>query len=58
VAALLKGEIGIEPQLVQGRMGEFSVWLDGKLLVKKGWFKLLPDERVLKAVRAALQSSG
>jgi len=56
VAALLKGEIGIEPQLVQGRMGEFSVWLDGMLIVKKGWLKLPPDERVLKAVRNALQS--
>lgn len=56
MAALLKGEIGIEPQLVQGRMGEFSVWLDGMLIVKKGWLKLPPDERVLKAVRNALQS--
>jgi hypothetical protein len=56
VATLLKNEIGIEPQLLQGRMGEFSVWLDGKLIVKKGWLKIPSDERVLEAVQNALQS--
>jgi hypothetical protein len=55
VAALVGREIGIEPRLVHGRMGEFSVWVDGKLIVKKGWLKLPPDEQVLKALRDALR---
>jgi hypothetical protein len=36
-------------------MGEFSVWLDGKLVLKKGWIKLPSDEQVLAAVRDALR---
>ena len=55
VAALVRREIGIEPRLVQGRMGEFSVWLDDKLVLKKGWIKLPSDEQVLAAVRSAVQ---
>ena len=55
MAALFRREIGIEPRLVEGRVGEFSVWIDGKLVLKKGWIKLPSDEQVLAAVKSALQ---
>jgi len=58
VAALVRSETGIEPRLVQGRMGEFSVWLDDKLILKRSWLKLPTDEQVLAAVRSALQRPG
>ncbi|HLL71941.1 MAG TPA: hypothetical protein VK363_10940 [Pyrinomonadaceae bacterium] len=58
MAALVRSETGIEPRLVQGRMGEFSVWLDDKLILKRSWLKLPTDEQVLAAVRSALQRPG
>ena len=39
-------------------MGEFSVWLDDKLVVKKSWLKLPADEQVLAAIKSALQRPG
>ena len=56
VAALIKLETGVETRLVQGRMGEFSVWMDDKLVLKKGWIKLPSDEQVLAAIKSVLQS--
>jgi len=55
VAALIKRETGIEPQLAQGRLGEFSVRVDQRLVIKKGWIKFPPDEQVLAAVEDALR---
>lgn len=55
MAALVKLETGVEPRLVRGRVGEFSVWLDDKLVVKKSWLKLPSDEQVLAAVLDALR---
>jgi hypothetical protein len=54
VAASIKLETGIEPRLVEGGLGEFTVHVDGKLVARKSWLKLPPDERVLAAVRDAL----
>jgi hypothetical protein len=55
VAALIKLETGIEPQLVVGGWGEFAVLLNDKTIVKRGLLKLPSDERVLSAVRDALR---
>jgi hypothetical protein len=56
VAALIKREIGIEAQLMQGRIGEFSVWVDERRVAQKHWLRLPQDEQVLAAVRAALRA--
>jgi len=55
VAALIKLEIGIEPRITTGGLGEFTVLVNGKSVARKGWLRLPPDERVLAAVRDALR---
>ncbi|HEX8131749.1 MAG TPA: hypothetical protein VF527_21820 [Pyrinomonadaceae bacterium] len=56
MAALIKLEMGITARLVGGGLGEFAVRVNDRLVIKKGWIKLPPDERVLAAVRDALRS--
>lgn len=51
-------ETGIEPRIAPGRPGEFTVWVNGTTVARKGWIKLPPDELVLAAVRAALFGGG
>jgi hypothetical protein len=54
VAALLKRELGVDTELVEGNTGEFTVWVDEKVVAKKGWVRFPHDKRVLAAVRQAL----
>ena len=54
MAAQLKQDLGIESELVIGRSGEFTVWVDGKLVAEKTWALGFPDpEDVVDAVREA-----
>ena len=54
MAELIKRELGVEPELVEGDRGEFTVWVGDRVVAKKGWVRFPPDERVLSAVRQAL----
>jgi len=54
VAALLKRELGVEPEVTVGDRGEFTVWVGDRLVAKKGWLRFPPDQKVLTAVREAL----
>jgi predicted Rdx family selenoprotein len=54
VAELLKKELGVETNLVEGDRGEFTVWVDDEVVAKKGWLGFPDDEKVLEAVRSAL----
>jgi len=54
VAALLKKELGVDVETTGGKTSEFSVWVDGKVVAKKGWFKFPDDSTVLEAVRKEL----
>ena len=54
MAELIQEKLSIEPAIVQGRLGEFTVTLDGRIVVKKGWFGFPNDERILNAIRTAL----
>ena len=54
MAELIKRELGVEPELVEGDRGEFTVWVDDRLVAKKGWVRFPPDRRVLAGVRQAL----
>lgn len=56
MAELIKSEIGVEPELVEGERGEFTVWVGDQLVAKKGWIKFPPDQKVLAAVRQAMQA--
>ncbi|HEU0144067.1 MAG TPA: hypothetical protein VFQ47_04715 [Nitrososphaera sp.] len=54
MAELIKRELGIEPELVEGDRGEFTIWVGKQIVAKKGWVRFPPDKRVLSAVQQAL----
>jgi hypothetical protein len=54
VAELLKQELGIETSTIKGENGEFTVWVDEQQVTKKNWLGFPADEKVLEAVRSAL----
>lgn len=54
MADLIKHDLGIEAELVEGDRGEFSVWVGEQVVAKKGWVRFPPDKQVLRAVEQAL----
>jgi hypothetical protein len=54
VAAELKKQIGLDAQLLIGGSGEFTVWLDDKLVAEKKLGRFPAPEDVVAAVKAAL----
>jgi hypothetical protein len=50
VAALIKQAAGIEPVLVVGNRGEFTVWVGSDLVGEKEW----PDEEIVAAAKRAV----
>ena len=57
MAALIKTEVGAEPELVEGGSGEFTVWVGDQVVAQKGWVRFPSDKKVLAAVREALATS-
>jgi hypothetical protein len=53
---LLKKELGVDAQIVEGKLGEFSVWVDDRLIASKGWIRFPSDQKVLQGVTAALRT--
>jgi hypothetical protein len=51
VAAVLKKETGLDPELVEGRRGEFTVWIDDELIAQKSALGFPSEDDVLEAVR-------
>jgi hypothetical protein len=56
VAAELKRTVGVDAQLLVGRSGEFTVWLDNTLVAEKKLGQFPSPEDVVAAVKAALPS--
>ena len=54
MAGLIKRELGVEPELIEGDRGEFSIWVGDQMVAKKGWVRYPSDQRVVSAVRQAL----
>ncbi len=54
MAELLKRELGIEVELKEGNRGEFTVWVNDKIVAKKGWIWFPAMDKVLLAVRQEL----
>ena len=54
MAELIKRELGVEPEVVEGDRGEFTVWVGDRMVAKKGWVRFPADEKVLSSVRQAL----
>ena len=51
---MLKKELSVEVETVGGKTGEFTVWVGDQLVARKGWVRFPSDQKVLEAVRAAL----
>lgn len=51
---MIKQELGVEPELIEGDRGEFTVWVGEEVVARKGWLRLPAAEKVLEAVRRAL----
>jgi len=56
VAATLRKALGAEVETIGGKTGEFTVWVDDKLVARKGWLRFPSDQTVLDGVRAALDA--
>jgi hypothetical protein len=55
LAAALRKEPGVDQvELVDGRPGELSVWVDGKVVAKKGFLFTPSVEKMRNAVRKAI----
>ena len=54
MAELLRRELGVKAELVEGERGEFTVWVGDRMVAKKGWVRFPADQKVLSAVRQAL----
>jgi hypothetical protein len=52
---LLKKELGVEVETTGGKTGEFTVWVDDRLVAQKGWIRFPSDQKVLEGVRAAIR---
>ena len=52
MAELLKSEFGIETTLTPGGVGEFTVWVDGTLVAKKGSDGFPSEPEIVAAVKA------
>lgn len=55
MAEAIENALGIKAELIKGDRGEFTVWVDDKLVSKKSWLVFFPSEqKVVEAVKAAL----
>ncbi|MBI3926582.1 MAG: hypothetical protein HY319_13660 [Armatimonadetes bacterium] len=54
MAEQIRQRFGLEVKLEEGGVGEFSVWLEGDRIVKKGWFGFPPDEQILAQLEKRL----
>jgi hypothetical protein len=54
VAALIREDTGIEPELVEGARGEFTAWVGEARVAQKTAHGFPSDDEIRAAVRAAL----
>ena len=54
MAELLKTDLGREVELQEGKPGEFTVLVNDEVIAKKGFLMLPSDQKVITAVRQAL----
>jgi len=56
VAAELKKALGVDAKLEVGGSGEFTVWVDDKVVAEKKWMRFPAPEDVVAAVKQASAS--
>jgi hypothetical protein len=57
VAALIMSRTGIQPDLIEGSRGEFSVWVGDSRVAEKDANGFPEDDKVLEAVQKSLAHS-
>ena len=55
MAAELKKALNIDAKLEVGNSGEFTVWVDDKVVAEKKWMRFPEPADVVSAVRSAQQ---
>ena len=53
MAAAIKSAVSVEPDLVEGARGEFTVWVGDRVVAKKTLRGFPTDEEIVRAVREA-----
>ena len=56
VAALIRTRTGLDPELIEGGRGEFTVWVDATVVAKKTSAGFPEDDEALTAVLGALKA--
>ena len=54
MAALIKKDTGLDTEIVEGRRGEFTVWVDGKRVAEKTADGFPEDQQAASAVKQAV----
>ena len=57
MAAEIKKATGIEPEVVEGNRGEFTVWVDQKKVAEKTADGFPTDQEAVSAVREVVKGS-
>jgi hypothetical protein len=53
-AEALKEQLQIDAELVEGKRGEFSIWVDDKRITRRVLFFFPNEEKIVAGVKAAL----
>lgn len=48
---MIENEHDVHPVVEVGERKEFSVWVDGRCVAKRGWFGVPREESILRRVR-------
>jgi hypothetical protein len=54
VAALVKDELGLDSELIEGGRGEFTVWVGDTVVAKKDTEGFPTDDEALAAIKRAV----
>ena len=54
MAALIKAELGVDSEVLEGGRGEFTVWVGDQVVAKKDMQGFPSDEDALAAVKQAV----
>ncbi|MEO6587967.1 MAG: hypothetical protein ABIP06_01455 [Pyrinomonadaceae bacterium] len=46
--------MGIKPEIIEGKRGEFTVRVGDEVVAQKGWIMFPSDEKIIESVKAAL----
>lgn len=53
MAARIRTDLGFDAEIVKGRRGEFTVWVNDRKVAEKDWSGFPADDRIVEAVRQA-----